>query len=522
VLDARCVSCHNEAKTKGGLLMSTVAGLMKGGESGALWDTANPDVSLMLKRLHLPLEDKEHMPPKGKVQPTSEEITLIAEWIKAGASFTQKFINLPDSSWLRQWAVQHFQPKAQDMMAVAYPAASAAKVAELNTPNRLVQPLALGENGLSVRFFNKHTFTRQALTELDAVYASIAELNLTGMPLQPELLEVITKMKNLQVLHLNQTDLPGASLSSLTALKHLVRLSVNGIALKPADLNWVQQIKSLKAMSVGNTGLTETDLATLGKKYPAIQWQYGRDVEMVVLTLNPPIIEHKQFILQQPIPLQLRHVVKGADIRYTLDGSEPDSITSPQYDGKVVIEKSLTLKTRAFKKGWIGSRTVEASFYKRLHVPAKAELLLPPSENYAGRGALTLMDSLQSEKNFKSGRWLGYKDNMMDANLFFDKTVAVRSVTFGSIVEAGSYIMPPKKLEVWGSADGKTFELLGTTIPTQPQQTEPGKLTAFQVNFPEKMVKVLRLKVQPVNPLPAWHPGKGDKGWFFVDEVFVN
>lgn len=522
VLDARCVGCHNEAKTKGGLLMSTVAGLMKGGESGALWDTANPDVSLMLKRLHLPLEDEEHMPPKGKVQPTAEEITLLAEWIKAGASFTQKFINLPDSNWLRQWAVQHFQPKQQSLMAVAYPAASGSEIAELNNPNRLVQPLAAGENGLSVRFFNRHTFTNASLTDLEPVYASVAELNLTGMPIQPEALEVITKMKNLQVLHLNQTDLPGASLSSLSSLKHLSKLSVNGIALKPADLNWLQQMKALKAISVGNTGLAEADFAALGKKFPAISLQYGRDVEMVVLTINAPIIEHKHFILQEPIPLRLKHVVKGADIRYTLDGSEPDSISSPRYDSGVVISKSLTLKTRAFKQGWIGSRTVEATFYKRLYVPAKAELLLPPSENYAGRGALTLMDSLQSEKNFKSGRWLGYKDNMMDANLFFDKPVPVKSVTFGSIVEVGSYIMPPKKLEVWGSADGKIFELLGTTIPTQPQNTEPGKLTAFQVNFPEKTIKVLRLKAQPVNPLPAWHPGKGDKGWFFVDEVFVN
>jgi hypothetical protein len=26
----------------------------------------------------------------------------------------------------------------------------------------------------------------------------------------------------------------------------------------------------------------------------------------------------------------------------------------------------------------------------------------------------------------------------------------------------------------------------------------------------------------PVSKLPAWHPGKGDKGWVFTDEVFVN
>jgi hypothetical protein len=32
----------------------------------------------------------------------------------------------------------------------------------------------------------------------------------------------------------------------------------------------------------------------------------------------------------------------------------------------------------------------------------------------------------------------------------------------------------------------------------------------------------IELRVQPLPNLPAWHPGKKEKGWFFVDEVFLN
>ncbi|TAD86996.1 MAG: hypothetical protein EAY75_06730 [Bacteroidetes bacterium] len=522
VLDSKCVSCHNEAKTKGGLLMSTVAGLLKGGEHGALWDSTNPSLSLILQRLHLPLQNKEHMPPKGKVQPSEEDIRLISEWVEAGSSFTQRFSDLPDTSWLRQWAVAKFQPQASNLASVKYPAVDAGTVAKLNNPNRLVQPLAVGVSGLSVRFFNRHSFKSSSLNELEPVYASVAELNLTEMPITADDVQTIARMSNLQVLHLNQTGLAGAALKPLGGLKHLSRLSLNGVALKPAQLEWIKETPLLTAISVGNTGLAEVELAALAKKYPKLQWQVGRNMDTVLLTLNKPIIDHKLFILQQPLTLNLRHVIKDADIRYTLDGSEPDSINSPKYGGKVVINKSLTVKARAFKAGWKGSEIAEVSFYKRQYIPSKAELLLAANPNYAGRGGLSLIDSLQSEKNFKSGRWLAFRETGMDANLYFENEVLVSSVTFGSIVEVASYIMPPKKLEVWGSADGKSFKLLGTTIPTQPTQTEPGKLTAFQVNFKETPVRVLKLKAQTVNPLPAWHPGKGDKGWFFVDEVFVN
>ena len=46
---------------------------------------ARPDESLMIRRLLLPLEDDDHMPPDGKPQPTAAEIALLQLWINAGA-----------------------------------------------------------------------------------------------------------------------------------------------------------------------------------------------------------------------------------------------------------------------------------------------------------------------------------------------------------------------------------------------------------------------------------------------------
>jgi hypothetical protein len=32
--------------------------------------------------------------------------------------------------------------------------------------------------------------------------------------------------------------------------------------------------------------------------------------------------------------------------------------------------------------------------------------------------------------------------------------------------------------------------------------------------------KYIEIEAFPVSVLPKWHPGKGEKGWVFVDEVF--
>lgn len=33
-------------------------------------------------------------------------------------------------------------------------------------------------------------------------------------------------------------------------------------------------------------------------------------------------------------------------------------------------------------------------------------------------------------------------------------------------------------------------------------------------------VEAIKVVASPLKKLPNWHPGKGDKGWFFIDEVF--
>lgn len=80
-----CVQCHGPDKVKGELRLDSYAGLMKGGESGATLTPGAPEKSRMLKLLRLPLADVDHMPPKGKPQPSPAEIELLAWWILRGA-----------------------------------------------------------------------------------------------------------------------------------------------------------------------------------------------------------------------------------------------------------------------------------------------------------------------------------------------------------------------------------------------------------------------------------------------------
>src|SRR4029078_2049239 len=140
VLETKCMSCHNSKKAKGELVMETPELLLKGGKKGKLWDSTEADFGLLMKRIHLPLEAKKHMPPQGKPQLSDEEITILSNWIKTGADFNSKVVDLDENNELRKIAERIFTTIETEEY--EFKAADNNKVQQLNNNYRIVYPLA--------------------------------------------------------------------------------------------------------------------------------------------------------------------------------------------------------------------------------------------------------------------------------------------------------------------------------------------------------------------------------------------
>ena len=84
IFERHCISCHNPGKLKGELKLDTYEGVMAGGVSGPVVIAGAPAESELLKRLHLPLDDKKHMPPKGRPPLTDDEAAVLTWWVEAG------------------------------------------------------------------------------------------------------------------------------------------------------------------------------------------------------------------------------------------------------------------------------------------------------------------------------------------------------------------------------------------------------------------------------------------------------
>jgi cytochrome c len=82
---SNCFRCHAGMNRRGGLSLSTRAGILKGGKDGPVIAPGDPAKSMLVRliRHEGPAKDPGPMPPKSKL--SDADIATVERWIRAGA-----------------------------------------------------------------------------------------------------------------------------------------------------------------------------------------------------------------------------------------------------------------------------------------------------------------------------------------------------------------------------------------------------------------------------------------------------
>lgn len=210
----------------------------------------------------------------------------------------------------------------------------------------------------------------------------------------------------------------------------------------------------------------------------------------------------------------------NAEIRYTLDGTEPTA-NSTLYTGAIVLQKSAKIRAAAFRDGKRSSVTSQdISFNKATACPV--ELLQPTHKNYTYKGGATLTDGLLGDKGFGTGRWLGFSGNDLEAVIDLKQNTDVSSVSLNTCVDKGSWIFDARNIEVSVSADGKSFtKVASKSLPVLEEQT-PDNIYTYELTFPQTTTRYVKVTATSEHNIPEWHGGKGKPAFLFVDEISVK
>ncbi|MEO6499073.1 MAG: FN3 associated domain-containing protein, partial [Mucilaginibacter sp.] len=421
---------------------------------------------------------------------------LLYLWVKANADFKKKVIDLPADDSLRIAASAFVKPSDTEEH-YDFAAADENTIKKLSNNYRVISPLAKESPALRVNLYNRSAYTPKALEELSAIKDQVITLNLSKMPVKDEELKTIAQFTNLRHLNLNFTYITGNDLKALAPLKYLESLSLAGSKVSYKNLQQLIVLKSLKQVAVWNTGLTGTEIQELGKVHKGIQFITGFKDDGKPIKLNPPQLKYNSFVIRKSLfsdSLGLRHPIKGVDIRYTTDGSDPDSL-SPLFKKGIAFTKNATVKFKAYKSSWLSSDVVSADLFKSAYTADSVNILTTIASAYNNKKSV-LIDGQLGGMDANSDKWVGPQGDM-EAEVFFNTPVTLSSITFHSIAFPFFGKKPPEVIEVWGGSDKDKTQLLGTVKPQiTPGETRVSFLMVIDCKLKPKNITYLEIKTK--------------------------
>jgi len=276
LLEAKCYACHSSKKQKGQLRLDEVNFILKGGKNGEILAAGNPLESELFKRVTLPIEEKEHMPPRRESQLTSSEVELLRWWITEGASFKKEVGELTQSEAVTDYLKSiSSAPGPENWVPEKKVAAADSKVInELRSGGVSIAQIESASNYLSVSFAGRKKIEPGDVELLKVLSNQIIELNLARTSVTDDQLLQISELKELRRLHLEHTQITDLGIAHLKACENLSYLNLIETKVSDVGLKLVGEIKSLKELYLFNTNITKEGLRNLNPQIKADTGKY--------------------------------------------------------------------------------------------------------------------------------------------------------------------------------------------------------------------------------------------------------
>ena len=247
VFDTNCVSCHGESKTSGGLRLDSYDRLMRGGTDGPAIAPGNPDKSLLVNRVTLPVSHKLFMPAEGRPPLRADEIAWIRAWVQQGASPTDVTVSgvsireqQSDAPLIPVGDYRALEPMIQQM--------------QKGQGAKLLPVSSKPSDGLVLYTVDAAgSFDDVQLQQLQSFAPYIVEAELGRTAVTDASFDILAKFTHLRALHLEGTKVTGSGLAKLASLPQLTYLNLSGTHVTQTAVAPLTSMKNLHHLYLYDT-----------------------------------------------------------------------------------------------------------------------------------------------------------------------------------------------------------------------------------------------------------------------------
>lgn len=247
VLDSKCESCHGSGSAKADLRVDSYDALMRGGKDGAVIVAGKPEASMLLSRVTLQPSDPHFMPAEGRTPLTSEEVSWIRAWIRAGATTTATSVpgvNIaggePEPPPKPVGDYSSLMPQIQEM--------------QHGLGAKLIPLSAKASDGLILRTVDvSSSFGDAQLAQFEKFAPYIVEAELARTAVTDASFDTLKSFTHLRALHLEGTAITGSNLTKLKSLSQLRYLNLSGTKVTAQSVEPLKKMSQLRHLYLFNT-----------------------------------------------------------------------------------------------------------------------------------------------------------------------------------------------------------------------------------------------------------------------------
>ena len=280
VLQRHCVSCHTAGTARGGLALDTPEGILKGGDHGPVVAPGRGLGSELVRRVWLPADHPDVMPPRGQRPLPAADAGLLRWWIDGGASFEQPLAELdvpPDVLPVVERRLGALARGGPTIPQVSLAAPDPARLAAIRGGGIDLRPIADGSPFLDARVTGREAPADGRVASLAPLAPHVLWLTLSDTATTDAAFPAIAKMTNVTRLDVSRTATTDRGLLALAPLAQLETLNLYGTQVTDAGLAPLAALPRLRRIYLWETGVTPAGVERLRAARPKLEIVLGDD-----------------------------------------------------------------------------------------------------------------------------------------------------------------------------------------------------------------------------------------------------
>ena len=132
-----------------------------------------------------------------------------------------------------------------------------------------------------------------------------------------------------------------------------------------------------------------------------------------------------------------------------------------------------------------------------------------------------LIDGKRGYVDYSSGQWIGQEGKDLEFVIDLNSIKSISEINLGYLHNPSNWVFSPKQFDVSFSTNGLSFSKSISSKSSEKTNDNTNFTDTLSIQSKQK-TRFIKVSIKGIDKIPEGHPGFGNPGWIFIDEIIIN